>query len=52
VAPDGREVLWARITPERLTTGERHALDDARLCYISAASLREMAILRIIKLPA
>jgi len=37
--------LWARVTPERLTTGERRALDNARLCYVSAASLWEIAIL-------
>ena len=52
MAPDGREVLWARITPERLTAGERHALDDAQLCYITEASLREIAIVMIIKLLA
>ena len=37
--------LWARVTPERLTTGERRALDDARACYVSAVSLWEIAIL-------
>jgi PIN domain nuclease of toxin-antitoxin system len=37
--------LWARITPERLTAGERRALDDARACYVSAVSLWEIAIL-------
>lgn len=42
---DTHLVLWARIAPERLTVGERRALDDARLCYISAVSLWEIAIL-------
>jgi PIN domain nuclease of toxin-antitoxin system len=42
---DTHLVLWARIEPERLTIGERRALDDARSCYISAVSLREIAIL-------
>ena len=38
-------VLWARVAPERLTTGERRTLDDARSCYVSAVSLWEIAIL-------
>src|ERR1700739_4760021 len=42
---DTHLVLWARIAPDRLTTGERRALDDARSCYISAVSLWEIAIL-------
>jgi len=42
---DTHLVLWARIAPERLTTGERRALDDARSCYVSAVSLWEIAIL-------
>ena len=42
---DTHLLLWARITPQRLTTGERHALDDARSCYMSAVSLWEIAIL-------
>jgi len=42
---DTHLVLWARIAPERLTTRERQALDRARACYISAASLWEIAIL-------
>ena len=42
---DNHLVLWARVAPERLTTGERGALDDARSCYISAVSLWEIAIL-------
>jgi PIN domain nuclease of toxin-antitoxin system len=42
---DTHLILWARIAPERLTIGERRALDDARLCYISAVSLWEIEIL-------
>src|SRR6202022_2441743 len=42
---DTHLVLWARIAPERLTTGERRALGDARACYVSAVSLWEIAIL-------
>ena len=42
---DTHLILWARIAPERLTTGERCALDDARSCYMSAVSLWEIAIL-------
>ena len=42
---DTHLVLWARIAPERLTTNERHTLDEARSCYISAVSLWEIAIL-------
>ena len=42
---DTHLVLWARIAPERLTGGERRALDAARSCYISAVSLWEIAIL-------
>jgi PIN domain nuclease of toxin-antitoxin system len=42
---DTHLVLWARIAPERLTVGERRALDDARSCYVSAVSLWEIAIL-------
>jgi PIN domain nuclease of toxin-antitoxin system len=42
---DTHLVLWARIAPERLSTGERRALDDARSCYVSAVSLWEIAIL-------
>lgn len=38
-------VLWARIAPERLTTSERRALDNARSCYVSAVSLWEITIL-------
>ena len=42
---DTHLVLLARIAPERLTAGERRALDDARSCYMSAVSLWEIAIL-------
>jgi PIN domain nuclease of toxin-antitoxin system len=42
---DTHLLLWARIAPQRLTTGERQALDDARSCYMSAVSLWEIAIL-------
>ncbi len=42
---DTHLVLWARIAPERLTIGERRALDGARSCYMSAVSLWEIAIL-------
>jgi PIN domain nuclease of toxin-antitoxin system len=42
---DTHLVLWARIAPEWLTIRERRALDNARSCYVSAASLWEIAIL-------
>jgi PIN domain nuclease of toxin-antitoxin system len=42
---DTHLVLWARIAPERLTTGERRTLDDARARYVSAVSLWQIAIL-------
>jgi PIN domain nuclease of toxin-antitoxin system len=42
---DTHLVLWARVAPERLTTGERRALDQARACYMSAVSLWEFATL-------
>jgi len=42
---DTHLVLWARIAPERLTAGERRALDNARSCYVSVVSLWEIAIL-------
>ena len=45
---DTHLVLWARVAPERLTTGERRALDDARSCYMSAVSLWEIAILMVL----
>jgi PIN domain nuclease of toxin-antitoxin system len=37
--------LWTRVRPERLTSSERRALDDARSCYVSAVTLWEIAIL-------
>ena len=45
---DTHLVLWARIAPERLTTGERWTLDEARSCYVSAVSLWEIAILMVL----
>jgi PIN domain nuclease of toxin-antitoxin system len=42
---DTRIVLWARITPERLTPGERQALDSAETRYVSAITFWEIAIL-------
>jgi PIN domain nuclease of toxin-antitoxin system len=45
VLVDTHLVLWARIAPGRLTTGERRTLDDARSCYVSAVTLWEIAIL-------
>jgi PIN domain nuclease of toxin-antitoxin system len=42
---DTHLVLWARVAPERLATGARRTLDDARSCYMSAVSLWEIAIL-------
>jgi PIN domain nuclease of toxin-antitoxin system len=33
------------IAPERLAVGERRALDTARSCYLSAATIWEIAIL-------
>jgi PIN domain nuclease of toxin-antitoxin system len=35
---DTHLVLWARIAPERLTAGERRALDDARSCYAAPSA--------------
>jgi len=45
VLVDTHLVLWTRIAPERLTTAERRALDNARSCYMSVVSLWEIAIL-------
>ncbi len=45
---DTHVVLWARIAPERLTLGERRALDGAPSRYISAATLWEIAILTML----
>jgi hypothetical protein len=42
---DTHPFFWARVAPERLTTGERRALDEARACYVGAVSLWEIAIL-------
>jgi PIN domain nuclease of toxin-antitoxin system len=38
--------IWARLRPERLSTGERRVLDDADLRYLSAAALWEVAVLQ------
>jgi PIN domain nuclease of toxin-antitoxin system len=38
--------LWTRLRPARLTSAERDLLDAARLRYVSAASLWEIAILQ------
>jgi PIN domain nuclease of toxin-antitoxin system len=45
VLVDTHIVLWARITPEKLTHQERQALDTARFRFISAVTLWEIAIL-------
>lgn len=45
VLVDTHIVLWVRITPEKLTSGERRALDTARSRYVSAVTLWEIAIL-------
>jgi PIN domain nuclease of toxin-antitoxin system len=42
---DTHLVLWARIAPERLTLGERRALDRISPRFISAVTLWEIAIL-------
>lgn len=45
VLVDTQILLWARITPERLTATERKALDSAPFRYVSAVTLWEIAIL-------
>jgi PIN domain nuclease of toxin-antitoxin system len=45
VLVDTHLVLWTTIAPERLATGERRALDNARSCYVSVVSIWEIAIL-------
>jgi PIN domain nuclease of toxin-antitoxin system len=42
---DTHIVLWARITPEKLSPEERGALDAAQLRFISEVTLWEIAIL-------
>lgn len=42
---DTHILLWARITPEKLSSQEREALDTARVRFISAVTLWEIAIL-------
>jgi PIN domain nuclease of toxin-antitoxin system len=45
VLVDTHIVLWARITPQRLSSAEREALDAAQQRFISVATLWEIAIL-------
>jgi PIN domain nuclease of toxin-antitoxin system len=42
---DTHIVLWARITPQRLSRRERQTLDSASVRYVSAVTLWEIAIL-------
>jgi PIN domain nuclease of toxin-antitoxin system len=42
---DTHILLWARITPERLSPEERRALDAAQPRFVSAATLWEIGIL-------
>jgi PIN domain nuclease of toxin-antitoxin system len=42
---DTHILLWLRLAPERLTGGERRAIDAAPCRYVSAVSLWEIAIL-------
>jgi len=42
---DTHIILWVQIAPQRLTAGERRALDDARSRFVSAVTLWETAIL-------
>ena len=42
---DTHIALWIRVAPERLTLGERRALDGALARYISAVTFWEIAIL-------
>ena len=37
--------LWLRITPDRLSRAERHAIDTASCRYVSAATFWEIGIL-------
>ena len=46
---DTHFVLWLRFEPQRLTQGERRALDDAPARYISIVSLWELAILLAVR---
>ena len=42
---DTHILLWLRVAPDRLTGGERRAVDIAPCRYVSAVSLWEIAIL-------
>jgi PIN domain nuclease of toxin-antitoxin system len=42
---DTQILLWLRLAPEKLSAVERRALESARLRYVSAVSLWEIAIL-------
>jgi PIN domain nuclease of toxin-antitoxin system len=42
---DTHILLWARITPEKLSSEEREVLDDAQVRLVSAITLWEIAIL-------
>ena len=37
--------LWARAEPERLSTAELRAIEEARVCYVSIVTLWEFAML-------
>lgn len=42
---DTQILLWMRLSPEKLSRGERHAIDAAVLRQVSAVSLWEIAVL-------
>ena len=42
---DTHLILWVRVAPQRLTDGERRALEAARSRYVSIVTLWEIAIL-------
>lgn len=42
---DTHFILWVRVAPQRLSDGERRALEAARPRYVSIVSLWEIAIL-------
>jgi PIN domain nuclease of toxin-antitoxin system len=45
VLVDTHILLWARITPDKLSAQEREALDAARVRFVSAVTLWQIAIL-------
>jgi PIN domain nuclease of toxin-antitoxin system len=45
VLVDTHIFLWLRTRPEELTPGELQTIDAAQVCYVSAVSLWELAIL-------